>query len=467
MNINESKLYEYIFKSMDEGLLVIDEHGRIIDVNESLYNILGLKPDDICGNIFGWLEKNEAFELMDAMLNAVHSDGNTETDYINYNNNGVKKILDVQSSYTMYDGGKKLIVIIHDATYVYTMMNEEKASKEFEKINDKLVRNNQLITKAMNRFVTEGVIRDALNLPTEKFRKSDNREVTVLVSDLRGFTAMCEQNEDTKVFELMDYYYMHMMDCISKYDGTILEILGDGILAVFGAPEKDERHAEKAIAAAIEMQNQMKKVNSWAVGNDYPTLMMGIGIATGDAIIGNMGSDLRVRYNAVGKCISQADFLESHTVDGQIFASERTISLAKTELEIRNHHEIISSDFDETISFYSIKGIGYPYDVTINKQKDVTTVVLKKPVRFSFNRLSYKNILADSIEGVIVEISGKHALIETKETLNMFDNIFCSIPGNVYAKVTAVHENGFEIDFTSYDEEFDEWFNNVTKGKNQ
>ena len=95
---------------------------------------------------------------------------------------------------------------------------------------------------------------------------------------------------------MLNRYFEAMVACIQKYHGTVIEFLGDGIFTVFGAPKDLEDHASCAVNCAVEMQKAMPAVNEWNKANGYPELQMGIGINTGDVVVGNIGSEKKMKY---------------------------------------------------------------------------------------------------------------------------------------------------------------------------
>jgi adenylate cyclase len=141
----------------------------------------------------------------------------------------------------------------------------------------------------------------------------ENREVTFLVSDLRGFTALTSRLSPHQVIEIMNRYFEHMVEIIARYRGTVNEFMGDGILAFFGAPLYADDDPERAVACAIEMQNALAEVNAEQRRLKLPELAMGIGINTGDVVVGNIGSERRASYGAVGTPINAAYITSQHT----------------------------------------------------------------------------------------------------------------------------------------------------------
>src|SRR5205823_2635207 len=128
----------------------------------------------------------------------------------------------------------------------------------------------------------------------------ESRTVTLMMTDLRGFTTLCEGLPPESVVAMLNRYLATMTEVIVRHHGTIDEFIGDAILAIFGAPFAARDDAERAAACAIEMQLAMDSVNLWNSRNGYPRLEMGIGIHTGPVVVGNIGSEKRSKYGVVG-----------------------------------------------------------------------------------------------------------------------------------------------------------------------
>lgn len=207
-----------------------------------------------------------------------------------------------------------------------------------------------------------------LNTPNSLSAGGSLEQITVLMSDLRGFTALCEQVEPNALVEILNHYFSHMGRVIKECHGTIIECMGDGILALFGAPVKKWDHAVQAAIAALKMQQAMTEINEWNRQRGYAELVMGIGINTGTAVVGNMGFDDAVKYNAVGRCINLCSRIENYAVDGQIFISEYTRRAIPFELKVRDQMEIRPKGVKDPVTIYSLQGMGAPYYIELQQE---------------------------------------------------------------------------------------------------
>jgi adenylate cyclase len=187
----------------------------------------------------------------------------------------------------------------------------------------------QRIRDTFGRFVPEAVVADVLDRGDGDLRFGGvRRECTVLFSDLRGFTTFSESLPPDRVIDVLNHYLEEMSDAIMDHGGTLVAYMGDGIMAVFGAPIGQENHADRALAAAREMLNlRLPRFNEWMNGNGYGDgFAMGIGLNSGTVMSGQVGSKRRIEYTAIGDTTNTAARLEGMTKGSghQLFVAEST-----------------------------------------------------------------------------------------------------------------------------------------------
>jgi adenylate cyclase len=181
------------------------------------------------------------------------------------------------------------------------------------------------------RFVPENVVDDVLARADEGLRLSGvQRDGTVMFSDLRGFTSFAESLPPERVIEVLNHYLGGMSDTILNHGGTLVAYMGDGIMAVFGAPIEQDDHADRAFAAAREMLwEKLPAFNDWirseGLGEGF---RIGIGLNSGHVMSGNVGSERRVEYTAVGDTTNTASRIEAMTkgTPHQLFLADATRS---------------------------------------------------------------------------------------------------------------------------------------------
>lgn len=175
-----------------------------------------------------------------------------------------------------------------------------------------------------SRFMPEYVVKQLLNNP-DSFRLGGvNQKVTVLFADIRGFTSISEKEKPEKVVGLLNKYFSAMSEIIFEHGGTLDKYIGDGLMAIFGAPTVGEEDALNAVKAAVTMQKRLAKLNEELRIEGYGQIAVGIGMHTGEATIGYIGSDKRSEYTAIGDTVNLASRLESNAKGGQILMSDAT-----------------------------------------------------------------------------------------------------------------------------------------------
>lgn len=175
-----------------------------------------------------------------------------------------------------------------------------------------------------SRFMPEYVVKQLLENPNSFRLGGVNQLVTVLFADIRGFTAFSEKEKPEKVVGLLNRYFSVMTDIIFEHGGTLDKYIGDGLMAIFGAPNATEEDALNAVKAAVTMQKRLVQLNTELSVEGYGQISVGIGLHTGEATIGYIGSDKRSEYTAIGDTVNLASRLESNAKGGQILMSEAT-----------------------------------------------------------------------------------------------------------------------------------------------
>jgi adenylate cyclase len=200
----------------------------------------------------------------------------------------------------------------------------------------------QRVHDTFARFVPEAVVADVLErVDQEDLRFGGvRRECTVLFSDLRGFTSFAEELEPERVIEVLNRYLEEMSDGIMDQGGTLVAYMGDGIMAVFGAPIEQPDHADRALAAAREMlRERLPRFNEWLAGEGLGEgFEMGIGINSGTVMSGQVGSERRIEYTAIGDTTNTAARLEGMTKGSghQLFVADSTkVALRGEGVELR------------------------------------------------------------------------------------------------------------------------------------
>lgn len=222
---------------------------------------------------------------------------------------------------------------------------------------------NGFIKKTFGRYLSDEIVETILETPNGLTLYGEKRVVTIIMTDLRGFTSMCELLPAENVVGIINNFLEIMTDIILKYNGTIDEFIGDAILIIFGAPVMRIDDAVRAVACATEMQLAMPRVNEWNRKQGYPEIAMGVGINTGEVVVGNIGSKRRVKYGIVGQNVNLTSRIESYTSGGQILVSETTVKACENLLRIDGQMEVTPKGLNKNITIFEIGGVGGEYNI--------------------------------------------------------------------------------------------------------
>jgi len=248
---------------------------------------------------------------------------------------------------------------------VNVQLEMKRANDRVRQLVQEVERRNEFIRSVFGRYLTDDIVETLLDSPAGLTLGGERREITILMADIRGFTNISSHLEPEKVVTLVNNFLSQMTRVIISRGGTIDEFIGDAILALFGAPRAMEGHAEKAVACALEMQQAMQVVNELNRQSGLPELATGIGINTGEVIVGNIGSEQRAKYGVVGHNVNFAARVESYTEGGQIMVSDRTLETCAGLLETRGEMSVRPKGFDEDVRIHDICGIGGSYQIRI------------------------------------------------------------------------------------------------------
>jgi adenylate cyclase len=178
------------------------------------------------------------------------------------------------------------------------------------------------IQEIFARHTSPEVVQVLLDRPEDLMLSGEIRDVTVLFADIRGFTQLASGVEPNEIVRDLNLYLTVMSEAVLAEEGTLDKFLGDGIMAVFGAPLKQEDDTFRAVRAAVKIQKQVSEINDERMQKDLRQMWAGIGISAGPAVVGNIGSPRRMEYTVIGDCVNVASRIQSLAAAGQIIVSE-------------------------------------------------------------------------------------------------------------------------------------------------
>ena len=346
--------------------------------------------------------------------------------------------------------------------------NTNQSLKESQR---KLERSNTFIRTIFSRYMSDEVVESILETPEGLRMGGEKKEVTVMMSDLRGFTAISETLPPETVVTIINLYLEVMTEIIFTYQGTINSFLGDGIMILFGAPIAREDDTKRAIACALEMQRVMPDINRNNKALGYPELQMGIGIHTGQVVAGNIGSQKRSHYTVMGKVVNLAARVESYSVGGQILISEQTREACHPLLQIDDSMEVHPKGVEHPITLHQVSAIGAPYHVCLAPQAKIVYHTLAEAIPIQFAVLTGKHAGTLDHAGEIASLSSAGIKIKTDTPITQFANMTmalyhqgCEIAQGLSGKVirgTSDEHPLIEMAFTFVPDVVQTFFKNI------
>jgi adenylate cyclase len=316
---------------------------------------------------------------------------------------------------------------------------------------------------AANRLHQEKLERElyeTINKVTDNRYESVQKQVTILLSDLRGFTAMSEKHQAAELIDLLNRYFHKMSEIILKHGGTIDKFMGDSVMALFGAPTDLEDDLERAIACSVEMQLAMNEINDTNQALGMSTIFMGIGINTGTVFAGNLGSDLHREYTVIGNEVNLASRVEAHSLRGQIVLSENTYQLARDYIEVGTVNDVLVKGVSKKVRLYELLSTQRPSNIEVPRREIRKSARVNVDMPLNFRVVDNKAVQANEREGRIIDISYNGMMISvptpltqnTEIRINLSLSMMSNKSSAVYAKVLNIHEdNGAfncQIEFT-------------------
>jgi adenylate cyclase len=208
--------------------------------------------------------------------------------------------------------------------------------------------------QALERFLSGAIVEKILASPDQIHLGGENQTATIMFSDIRGFTRLAEKMEPQQIVELLNEYFTEMTDLIFENGGTLDKYLGDGIMAVFGAPITKPDDALRSVRTAIEMQRTLAQLNRDWESRGQAALRAGIGVNTGAVTAGNIGSTKRMDYTVIGDPVNLASRLCANAAGGQILVSESTYAELKGSLPAKRLDPIRVKGRDTPVEVYEI-----------------------------------------------------------------------------------------------------------------
>jgi len=211
----------------------------------------------------------------------------------------------------------------------------------------------------MSRYLTPHVAEQVMALGEDALMVGERKEVTILFSDIRGYTTLTENLGAAEVVLLLNQYFETMVEAVFNYEGTLDKFIGDALMAVFGAPlPLTENHAWRAVQSALDMRHRLEEFNRRRIIQAQPQIHIGIGISSGDVVSGNIGSRKRMDYTVIGDSVNLSSRLEAVTKDYgcDIILSEFTYQLCSDRIWVRQLDKIRVKGKHQAVNIYELIG---------------------------------------------------------------------------------------------------------------
>ncbi|HKG47156.1 MAG TPA: adenylate/guanylate cyclase domain-containing protein [Pyrinomonadaceae bacterium] len=205
-----------------------------------------------------------------------------------------------------------------------------------------------------SRFLPEYVVKQMLDNPDSFKLGGVSQVITILFADIRGFTRISEHAPPEKIVGLLNRYFSAMTDIIFAHGGTLDKYLGDGLMALFGAPTATPDDASNALNAAVAMQRRLIGINRELRDEGFQEIGVGMGLHTGEVIVGYIGSDRRSEYTAIGDTVNTSSRLESNARGGEILISDATAKAAHSRYKLNPREPIMVKNRQQPVNLWEV-----------------------------------------------------------------------------------------------------------------
>ena len=294
----EKQFNESILGSIATGVITLDTLGEIDSINSAGLNILKNEKENIVGNHYMYLfEKDE--EIIE-LITLCEIENKTKSKLgIPFITVSDETVVNISISPRVDPEGNRqgLVVAVEDISDISKVKNTFK------------------------RYVSKQVVDELLDNDAKLNLGGEQREITILFTDIRGFTSMSERMQPEIVVSTLNEYFSEMIDIVFKYNGTLDKIIGDELMIVYGAPISTENDTSRAVETAIEMQKRLNEMNKDRLKKNQPPIYIGAGINKGPVISGNIGSRDMMDYTVIGDTVNVGSRLCSSAKPGEILVS--------------------------------------------------------------------------------------------------------------------------------------------------
>jgi len=347
----QEQMQRDILRSLSDGVISTDKEGKIIAVNESARELLGL---DSSVRLEG--------ELISKIIEIEDKEKREGNKFAQWFDNAIA-LKDAKSRQQYYPDQTLLSRGTEQQRSVNLSVNTIADAADNTKVRGALVvmediSDEKRLKSTMYRYMTQELAEELLKLDDAKLG-GDRKDVSILFSDIRSYTALTESLQAEEVVGMLNEYFESMVEAIFKHKGTLDKYIGDAIMAVFGSPLPLKDHAWRAVQTSLEMRHRLDDFNARRVSNNKVPINIGIGINSDSVISGNIGSSKRMEFTAIGDGVNLGSRLEGATkIYGcDIIISEHTYKPCANQICVRELDKVRVKGKNQPISIYELIGL--------------------------------------------------------------------------------------------------------------
>jgi|GEM_PF-1652092 len=315
---------------------------------------------------------------------------------------------------------------------------------------------NDFIRSVFGRYVSDEVMDTVLRDPDGLEIGGAKRDISVLLSDLRGFTVLSERLDPVEVVRVLNRYFERMIEIISQHCGIVIEFLGDGIMTIFGAPKSLDNHADHAVACALSMQQAMEELNLVHAEEGLPRIEMGIGVSSGEVVVGNIGSVRRTKYGVIGHPANLAARIEALSTGQQVLVAAETLRRCRSDISIVQSFQVSVKGVDKPLKIHEVSAIHDGFNVRFSPSRLALRDVPRKAT-LELAILDGKSVSDHVFYAELLAVSGQQAVLGERKHLFTHADVRLRaliidgerVPMEVYAKVTDCEDGRVTLRFTS------------------
>lgn len=340
----QEKMQRDILRSLSNGVISSDKSGYIITANESAKRLLGYSTE---ARLEGKLVSN-VVNIKEGDFSQWFADALAAND-----------VKDTQQYYP----DRTLLTTTQEQHSVNLSLNTIADANDENKVCGALVvmddiSDEKRLKSTMYRYMTQELAEELLKLDDAKLG-GDRKEVTILFSDIRGYTTLTENMQAEEVVSMLNEYFESMVEAVFRHKGTLDKYIGDAIMAVFGSPLPLEKHARMAVETSLEMRYRLQELNHRREALNQSKIKIGIGINSDTVISGNIGSSKRMEFTAIGDGVNLGSRLESISKQYgcDIIISDNTFNFCSGDIWTRELDFIRVKGRNEPVSIYELIGM--------------------------------------------------------------------------------------------------------------